>query len=216
MTTPSATAFEIQNRLSRINRYNRWIWHTVQPFCGRRVLDVGCGIGNITQYMLARELVIGLDVLPEFVAEIKARFNCAKNFDAFCYDICDPFVLELSRFEFDTITCLNVLEHIEDDRLALWHMNSLLVPNGRLILLVPAHRWLYGTMDATDHHFRRYTKQELVMKMIDARFMVLENFYFNSIGILGWFLNGRVLKRKFVSESHYGGVQLSCAVPFRF
>lgn len=195
--------FEIQTRLSEIDRYNAWIFEQFRPFVGRRVLDVGCALGNITQFFLDRELVIGLDVARDFVEAISRRFPGYRNFRAELFDIADPAVTALAVEEIDTIVCANVLEHLADDALALAHMRAILVPGGRLLLLVPAHPVLYGTMDAADEHHRRYTRRGLAGTITQAGFLVERLYPMNGLGIVGWFLNGKVLKTDLVPASHY-------------
>lgn len=205
-TTDDGTGLglEIQKRLSEVNRYNDWIFEQFRPFIGRRVIDVGCAIGNITQrYIDGRELVIGLDVAQGFVDEMRARFGDRPNFRAELFDIADRDVTSLAAERIDTIVCANVLEHVEDDGSALAHMREILVPGGRLLLLVPAFGFLFGTMDVADNHFRRYTKPLVRARLEDAGFEIEELYYMNPVGMVGWFINGRILKREIVSSSHY-------------
>ena len=114
---------------------------------------------------------------------------------AFAYDITDPSVLRLTRFGFDTAISLNVLEHIEDDLLALRHIWQLLRPGGRLVVIVPAHGWLYGTMDYSIGHYRRYNRQDMDHKIRAAGFRIESQKYMNVLGMLGWFANGRILRQ---------------------
>ena len=196
-------SLEIQSRLSEVDRYNEWIFDQFQPYIGRRVLDVGCAIGNITQYLLDRELVCGIDVVEEFTAEIKRRFAGQSNFKAALFDIADPAVTALASENIDTIISVNVLEHVEDDMQALDNMNRILEPGGKLLLLVPALQWLYGTMDAADNHYRRYNKRMLRERVSAAGFNVEKVYYMNLIGIAGWFVNGKILKNDLISTAHY-------------
>jgi len=95
----------------------------------------------------------------------------------------------------DTVLCLNVLEHVERDDVALRGLHDLLEPGGRLVLLVPALPALYGSLDrALDHH-RRYSRNELLQKLRAAGFEVETNRFFNLLGVLGWTMNSRILKR---------------------
>jgi SAM-dependent methyltransferase len=196
-------SLEIQRRLSEVDRYNDWIFRQFEPHVGRRVLDVGCAIGNITQFFLDRELVVGIDAVREFVEFIRARFADHPNFRAELHDIASPSVLSLEPERFDTITCANVLEHVSDDRQALAHMFSLLVPGGRVLLLVPAFRALWGTLDDIDDHYRRYNRPELRSKLNKAGFDVEQLYFMNPLGIAGWLLNGKLLKRDVVPAGQY-------------
>lgn len=194
---------EIQHRLSEVDRYNDWIYEQFRPFVGNRVLDVGCAIGNITKRYMDRDLVIGLDVAQEFIDAMRGRFGHLPNFRAELIDIADPRVTALSEENIDTVVCANVLEHVEDDGAALSHIHQILTPGGRLLLLVPAFQFLFGTMDRADDHYRRYTKALVAERLRRAGFEIEKLYYMNIVGILGWFLNGRILKKQIVSMSHY-------------
>lgn len=194
---------EIQKRLSLANRYNGWIYQNIRPFLGERILDVGCSIGNITQFFLGKKLVIGLDTSAQAISIIKTRFKNYPNFTAINLDITSPKVSRLKKEKIDTIVCLNTLEHIKEDELALARMHQILVPQGKLILLVPVFKWLFGTMDKADSHFRRYSKSELNQKLRTAGFEIEKQFYMNFLGIWGWFINGKVLKRRLIPENNY-------------
>jgi 2-polyprenyl-3-methyl-5-hydroxy-6-metoxy-1,4-benzoquinol methylase len=196
-------SIEIQNRLAKVNKYNEWIYNSVKAFVGKRILDVGCASGNITQFFLDKELVIGLDSSPEFIEIINEKFQTYPNFKAVFFDITNSNVISLRTEKIDTITCFNVLEHIENDLLALSNMRQLLIDKGRLILLVPAFEFLYGTMDEADNHYRRYSKREISEKLRDSGFAVEKQFYMNAVGIIGWYINGKILRKTLVSNTHY-------------
>src|SRR5262249_6457841 len=71
-------------------------------------------------------------------------------------------------------------------------------PGGKLALLVPAHRFLYGEFDRVVGHFRRYEKRELAGKLEKAGFIVLEMKFFSLVAALPWLINGRLLKRDYI------------------
>jgi SAM-dependent methyltransferase len=95
----------------------------------------------------------------------------------------------------DTIVCLNVLEHVTDAAAALRNFHDTLQPGGGVVVLVPQGQWLYGTIDAAVGHVRRYSRDELRAALEQAGFRVEQVFDFNRIGVPGWWLNGRVLRR---------------------
>ena len=112
------------------------------------------------------------------------------------YDLVEGAREDLAELELDTIICLNVLEHIKDDGAALEGLEEMLCPGGRLILLVPAHRVLYSTLDKHLDHFRRYNRSGLVALVKKSGFHVEKSFHFNLLGALGWWINGCLLRRK--------------------
>jgi SAM-dependent methyltransferase len=183
--------------LAYLDHYNTWLIDKINPFVGRRVLEVGSGIGNMANYFLDRDLVITSDIMPEYRAALAKRFAERKNVLVVDFSLDDGGCKEaLAAHRIDTVICVNVLEHIEDDRAAVRHMVDLLVPGGRLVVLVPALPALYGTLDKALHHFRRYRKDELRRVFEEANLDIDALFYFNFFGIFGWYLNARVLKRE--------------------
>ncbi|MFN8443184.1 MAG: class I SAM-dependent methyltransferase [Caldilineaceae bacterium] len=184
------------HRMASVDRYNRWIYEEIAPFSGRRLLEVGCGIGNMTDFFLDLEEVVGVDPLVSSVHNITAKYAKYPNVHIYQGDITTGETVEkLIDHRFDTIICLNVLEHIEQDQLALRHMYDLLVPGGRLLLFVPAGQFMYGSLDIALGHFCRYDQATLDAKVQQAGFTILKSSYMNLAGIPGWWLNSRVLKR---------------------
>lgn len=193
---------QIQSRLANADNYNRWIYAQIAPYIGNRILDVGCAIGNITQYYVDRELVVGVDVVPEELAVARERF-ADQNFDAHHIDVSSPALLQFRERQLDTAVCLNVLEHVEDDVHALRNMRDVLVPGGRICLLVPVNKWLYGPMDSVDHHFRRYTRGELNSKLQAAGLQIEHQNFFNLLGIAAWLMSNRVLRQEMAAPGQY-------------
>jgi len=184
------------NQLSEIDRYNLWMFEQFAAYVGRRVIEVGAGTGNITQFLQAHHRqVIATDVMPGYRQALAKRFGHLPNFQIGQFDLTQAAPAEWRAEPVDTVVCLNVLEHIEDDLFALRQMQSVLAVEGHLALLVPAHRWLYGAFDRAVGHFRRYTKEELAGKLHGVGFQVREVKYFNLAAVLPWLVNGRVLKR---------------------
>ncbi len=194
---------EQQQRLAKADAYLYWLFKNLEPFIGQRVLDVGCAIGNITQFFIDREHVVGIDVAPEMVAAIKERFAGRVNFRAYVYDITQPSVMALSEERLDTIVCAHVLEHVVDDQAALRHMRALLPQGGRLILLVPVVKWVWGVLDEATGHQRRYTWPELRDLLTRMGFEIEDHWYVNFLAIFGWFFTGRILRRKIIPTGQY-------------
>jgi glycosyltransferase involved in cell wall biosynthesis len=190
-------------RLARAERYNAWMFSRLRPFVGERVLEIGAGIGNMTRHLLGREHVVATDLNPRYLRILANTFERHNRVQVMLLDLTafDPADLALHRL--DTILCLNVLEHVADDRTALRRLAQSLVPGGRVILLVPAHHRLYGAIDRAIHHQRRYEGDELRARLAEAGFAVEHVEFFNRLGVLGWYLNSVILRR-----THVPGVQL--------
>lgn len=192
----------IQARLEKAVNYNRWIFETVRPYLGRRILDVGCSVGNITRLFVEHgvDLVIGVDANARAVERINQALGSSGRFRGLCLDVAELDPTMFTAEKIDTVSCLNVLEHIEDDLHLLQACHATLVNSGRLILLVPALQALYGSMDIADHHHRRYSRAGLSDLIREAGFRIDRVFYMNLVGIIGWLMNGRLLKRTLIPE----------------
>jgi SAM-dependent methyltransferase len=184
-----------QERMEHARRYFEWQFAMAGKHLGARVLEVGCGLGNFTQHLSDRELVVGIDVEPLCVESHRRRFAGRENLVSTCMDVLSPEFLDLRRYELVSVACLNVLEHVRDDGQALAHMNAVLPKGGTAVLIVPASEALYGPIDERLGHYRRYSKQSLAQAAQNAGFQPRILRYFNSVGFFGWWFNARVLKR---------------------
>ncbi len=180
---------------------NRWMFEQFSKFVGNKVLEAGCGIGNLTSLMLNRDGLLCVDVDPLYIEMISRRFGHLENFEASLMDLCDNDRYdEFEKSNFDTIICLNVLEHLPDDEQVLRNFYRSLSAGGHAIVLVPQHPWLFSAVDTTVGHYRRYTKDELAKKMKAAGFTIVSMQDFNKLGVPGWLYN-KVLGRKYLSPN---------------
>lgn len=205
MMDPKDIPRETLARISKLDALNRWIVDVIRPYMGRRILEVGCGIGNLTGEFLGRDLLVSTDVNDEYVETVRRRFgDQGGRFEALALDIEKDAVDGLVAYGFDTVICLNVLEHVKDDARALASMHQMLRPGGQLLLLVPALKLLFGSLDVYVDHWRRYSKGELVQKLERAGFEIDRVFYMHLLGAVGWWLNSRVLKSRILPEGQIG------------
>lgn len=188
----------IQEVMAKALRYNQWIYTQFEKTIGKRILDVGCSIGNLTEKYIDQDKVIAFEVVEESANIIRERFQYKPQFTVYLMSIEDPRVLTVTEADLDTAICVNVIEHVENDVRALQHMAALMISGGWLNLFVPAGPTIFGTMDATDGHFRRYTKTSLHKVVETAGFEIVKLYYFNILGFFGWWWNGRVRKKKYI------------------
>jgi glycosyltransferase involved in cell wall biosynthesis len=194
----------ILDALAQTPRFNAWMADTVRPYVGSYVLEIGAGIGNLAQYLCPRrKSYIATDLDEEHLGRLHVRFQNRPNIRLERCDLSDPRDFAALGVQVDTVVCLNVLEHIEDDAIGLRNIASALLPGGRAIVLVPQGQSIYGTLDVVLGHYRRYSEPELRKKMEVAGLVVERVLHFNRITRPGWFFNGRILKR-----THFSRLQL--------
>jgi 2-polyprenyl-3-methyl-5-hydroxy-6-metoxy-1,4-benzoquinol methylase len=186
-------------RMAMLAPYNRWLHERFESYLGNRILEVGSGVGNQTRYFIdARQRVVASDIEPHYVRELTGRFGDRSNvrIASYRFPLREDDRRELQDEGIDTIVCMNVLEHIEDDSSTLVDFANVLPPGGHLVLLVPSLKALYGTLDQHLNHFRRYDQQELRTKLAAAGFTIDDMRFLNRVAVPGWWLNSRVLKRR--------------------
>lgn len=176
--------------------YRRWLFSQVEAWTGQRILEIGAGIGNYTEFITDREKVVCLELHPDAYEHLKERYAGVSNILVLQGDVADPGIRSLETHNFDSAMCLNVLEHVEDDVLALKNIWHTLQVNGRLLLIVPAIPEIHGSVDQSLGHFRRYTRKTLRTAIGASKFQLEKLHYMNSLGILGWLLNNRIVKRQ--------------------
>lgn len=190
-------------RMASLTPYNRWLHERFESHLGRRILEVGSGVGNQTRYFLRdRDRIVASDIEPHYVRELFAQFGDQKHvrIASFRFPLSDESKTDLSAERIDTIVCMNVLEHIEDDSGTLKDFQSVLQPDGKMILLVPSLKALYGTLDVALDHFRRYSRDELSALIQQSGFVVDDIRFVNRPGVFGWWLNSRLLKRRLLPK----------------
>ena len=198
---------------ARVRPYARWQFEQFAPFVGKVVADVGCGLGAFAEHFLAHgvERYIGVEPDPDLRRRFEARHRDPRAVLARVGDATDPaLAAELRAAGCDTAFSSNVLEHIERDDLALRNMIESVRPGGHIALLVPAHPFLYGSLDRFDNHYRRYTKasmRELIAKAGGGAELV-SLYYFNAAAALGWLIKGRVLRETRHEDENYAAMNL--------
>lgn len=171
-------------------RYLHWVADLVKPHLGESVLEVGAGIGSITQHLAPGREVVAADISDFCIDSLHKRFAGADNVEVVQADLrtWDP------GRSFDSIVMINVLEHIEDDVAALTATVDALEPGGELAVLVPAHPYLFGRLDRRFGHYRRYTRPRLRALISDAGAELTSLRSINALGVPGWWLAGRTEK----------------------
>jgi glycosyltransferase involved in cell wall biosynthesis len=195
---------EILDSFASAPRFNRWMADTIRPFLGERILEIGAGVGNLTRHLARKcKRYVATDIDREHLVRLRNALLHRPILETARCDLANPSDFLPFAGSMDTVVCLNVLEHLEDDAAGLRNIHSALSGGGRAIILVPSGPELFGQMDAVLRHFRRYRKEQFRQRLEEAGFRVEKILEFNRVSRPGWLLNSRVLKR-----STIGRVQL--------
>lgn len=185
------------------NHFNLWMYETIKPYCKGNILEIGSGVGNISEYFLNDNAGILLtDIRDSYCNRLRSKFSGhatllgIENMNL----VDDEFDTRFSKYlnSFDTVFALNVVEHIFDDNLAVANAYKLLKPGGNLIILVPAYQWLYNDFDKELEHYRRYTRKKLESLFQATSLSILHSQYFNAAGIAGWLVSGKMQHHKII------------------
>ena len=194
---------ETLEAIGKAEKFNRWMYQTIKPWCKGEVLEIGSGAGNISQFFLEDGFHLTLtDIRKNYCRKLEEKFSGSSSLrgvvqmDLADHDFENTHADILGTF--DTVFALNVVEHIENDLLAVQNSHKLLRPGGNLIILVPSYGWMYNRFDVGLGHYRRYTKKSLSRLFGKSGFQILHRQYFNFTGLFGWFVSGKILRKKVI------------------
>jgi len=186
---------QILGRLNRAPSFTKWMADVIRPFVGEKVLEIGAGTGNLTVQLIPRRLYWASDINPLYLTYLE-NVGLSRPYMRVGYTDGGKGETYPREEKFDTVICLNVVEHLTDDLTALNNIRSVLEDSGRAIVLVPCGPWLFGTLDEVLGHHRRYTRKQLTELVERAGFHLESLLEFNRIGVIAWWLNGSLLRRR--------------------
>jgi 2-polyprenyl-3-methyl-5-hydroxy-6-metoxy-1,4-benzoquinol methylase len=193
--TQDRYAAEDLETIEEAKRYSAHVFDLFRPFIGKRVLEVGCGIGTMSRKLAdIVDEIVGIEPNANCIERIQVAMRGEPKFSLRpCHiEECDP--AELASHRFDTVYCVNVLEHIHDDVAALRTFRETILPDGKVLIFVPAVQAAYGPLDAELGHHRRYSKATLTKAFNDAGLDLVMIRYTNPIGLVGWMYNAHISK----------------------
>lgn len=167
----------------------------IRPYFGRRVVEVGAGLGATTAVMCDgnQQEWICLEPDPDLRSGID-RLILEENLPACCRTL-GGFVPDIPvESRFDTFIYIDVLEHIEDDQAELREAAARLGPGGRLIVLSPAFNFLFSPFDRSIGHYRRYDKR-MYRALTPVGCTLEKMLYLDSIGVLTSLMNRMILSQ---------------------
>jgi len=203
------SGLETLSSISKATKFNKWMFDEIRPYCRGKILEVGSGIGNISQFFLKDGQTITLsDLRTAYCGYLSSNFSEYPNLASIA-----QIKLGTSDFEkvnavykeqFDTIYALNVIEHIENDADAINNCKFMLRKGGTLIVLVPAYDFLFSPLDVSLGHFRRYNSKRLQKLLGQPGLEILKINYFNFMGISAWFIASKLMRKTSVEEGKMG------------
>ncbi|HEY6629413.1 MAG TPA: glycosyltransferase [Acidimicrobiia bacterium] len=167
----------------------KWTIEQFSPYLGHRVFEAGSGMGNLTAQLLDRESLIVADIDERHLRSIEKRFGHLENIKAVQGDLQDPSFYEGLPGDFDSVLCVNVLEHLDDPDVAVSEFYKATRSGGKVLILVPAHEWLFSEADTALGHRTRYTEARLRELLEGVGYVVEDLYQFNRLGVLGWYTN---------------------------
>lgn len=180
--------------MSNANNYYNWIISEFKHFIGNNIAEIGAGSGNFTEFLLKENIkkISSYEPSKNMYKILKNKFSNNKIVNIYNGYFGNSNVPQKELF--DTILYINVLEHIKDDKKELLNVQKSLKPNGHVLIFVPALNWLYSDFDKKVGHYRRYNKNDLKLLLEEVGFTIKKLKYFDSIGILPWYIFSVILK----------------------
>jgi len=184
----------VLNNLTGTPQYLSWLARKLRPFVGDNVLEVGAGIGNLAGRLMGRRLLyVAGEKDPLHLHALRNRFLRTPN--VVVQRIDPEMPEEFSGLEncFDTVLCINVLEYVTDPASVLHSLNTALKPGGAVVVLVPNGPGLYGSLDRSLGHKRRFRATEMRKLLEGQGFVVEEVYQFNRAGAPPWWAYGKLV-----------------------
>lgn len=176
----------------------------ITPYLGQRVLEVGAGIGATTEVLCqgAQADWVCLEPDLDLLATLKAAIS-TQQLPGCCRAVSGTLATLPAEPQFDSVIYIDVLEHIADDRAEAERAAQSLKPGGHLIVLGPAHQWLYTPFDKAIGHYRRYSRPSL-KAAIPAELSCLSLRYLDCVGLLASLANRLLLRQSMPTRQQIG------------
>jgi glycosyltransferase involved in cell wall biosynthesis len=189
------------NNLTGTPQYLSWMAKMVRPYLGDTVLELGAGIGNLSGRLMGRRLqYVAAESDPLDLHALRNRFLRTPNVSVLPIDPERPEDFEDAGGPFDTVMCVNVLEHVEDPASVIESARDALNPGGSLIILAPQGKGLHGSLDKTLGHRRRFDKSDLTALLHSHGFTVKRIYQVNKVGRIAWWVSGKLLRRSQINK----------------
>ncbi|HJQ95475.1 MAG TPA: glycosyltransferase [Acidimicrobiia bacterium] len=173
---------------------SKWMLEQFDGYLGDTVMEAGCGAGNLTKSLIDRRRLVALDIDPTHVDSVASRYGHLENVSVVAGNLEEASTFDRWQDEFDSVLCVNVLEHLAHPDVAVSGFFDVLKSGGHALVLVPAHDWLFSATDEALGHVTRYSEEALVALLEQADLEVVRVKQFNRLGVSGWLVN-KALRR---------------------
>jgi len=173
--------------------YYRWIVDRFAPYFGSKVVEVGAGIGTFSEFVVESpgvESLLSVEPAGNVFPALESKFLGSRRVRTIKANI-DQVDLVTQA---DSLVAVNVLEHVEDDEAFLRAASRIVRPGGHLLLFVPAHQFLFGSLDKAFDHYRRYSKMVLSSLLSRSGWEPIRISNVNIAGVLPWLIAGKILR----------------------
>jgi SAM-dependent methyltransferase len=195
-TRPTGRA-TMSSGIRQAGNYHRYLLEHTEGFMGQKIMEIGCGYGQYTEFLLKRgKFVLATDIDNDLLACLQKNLGSQHphSLKTQFIDLNQNLsIIECLSWQPDTLLCLNVLEHIEHDKEVIKYLYTNSRANTVAIFLCPAHQALFGFMDQQAGHFRRYNRQTFQKLFTSAGWSIAKCFYINPIGAIGWFVRNKLI-----------------------
>jgi 2-polyprenyl-3-methyl-5-hydroxy-6-metoxy-1,4-benzoquinol methylase len=181
-----------------LTRYYEWTYDVIAPWLGGSLMEVGSGNGMMSRYLVARgQPIVLTDCHPAYLLRLRAQYGALRQVSFQLLDLRQPPAIAPPGL--DTVVCLNVLEHLEDDHAGVRALAAMLPAGGRLVIQVPNYPFLHGSLDTAFGHVRRYTRPTLSAALSAGGFRIVSMRNFNPLAIPGWLVASKVQRARRVN-----------------
>ncbi|MBK5295046.1 MAG: glycosyltransferase [Acidobacteriia bacterium] len=189
------------NNLTGTPQYVSWTAGLLRRHMGVEILEIGAGIGTMAGNLIGRRLrYVACEKDPLYLHSLKNRFLRTPHVEVRHLDPAEPEDFRDLHENFDTILCLNVLEYVDQPEAVIGFAAGALKPDGRLLLLVPQGPGLFGSLDQTLGHKRRFALSNL-KEILDRNGFQLDRVYqVNKVSRPVWFFSSRFLHTRKLSK----------------
>ena len=189
------------NNLNGTPQYLAWVTSLLRPYLSDSVLEIGAGLGNFSARLMSKRLrYVAGERDPLYLHALRNRFLKTPNVEVVALRPDADADYQTLRDQFDTAICVNVLEFVPEPRKVLESLRSALKPGGRVIVLVPQGKGLFGSVDKTLGHLSRFSSGEITGLLKGAGFAVESTRQLNKAGKVSWWLSSKVLGSKTIPK----------------